>query len=357
MLFGFLDAIRVAFDGPDNINGIDRLTVTSRFSIIQPLPISYTARIEALPGVKRVAHLNWFGGFYQDQKNFFANFAARLPEWLDISSEVILPEAQREAFLKTRTGAITGETLAQRFGWKVGDKIPLQSTIFPKKDGDFVWEFDLVGIYKASEAKLRGIEQLLVFHYDYFDEARSFGQGTVGWYVVEVKDPSQSDQIAQAIDKLFVNSPDETKTQSEQQFQREFAKQVGDIGLIVSAIVAAVFFTLLLLTGNTMAQAIRERIPELAVLKTIGFTNRSVLLLVLGESVLLLVLGGVVGLAITQVALPVVGDVSQGQFDLVMEGQTWLLGIVLTFVIGIIVGLPPALRAMRLRIVDAMVEH
>jgi putative ABC transport system permease protein len=356
-LFGMLDAVRVAFNAPQGVSGIDRLVVASRFSIIQPLPYGDLVRIEKVPGVKDVAWANWFGGIYQDPKNFFANIAVSLPSYLDIYPDIVLPDAQKQAFLNTRTGAVVGESLARRFDWNIGDRIPLQATIFPRKNGGNIWTFDLVGIYHAAQPELRGIEQQLLFRYDYFDEGRQFGQGTVGWYIVEVNDPAEADRVAQAIDRLFANSADETKTQSEREFQLSFAKQIGDIGLIVTAIMGAVFFTLLLLTGNTMAQAIRERIPELAVLKTIGFTNRAVLILVLCESVLLLLLGGVAGLLLARLGLPLISAASSGQLDLVMPAQSWLLGVCLMLFIGIIVGLPPALRAMRLRIVDALAGH
>jgi putative ABC transport system permease protein len=356
-LFGMLDAVRVAFNAPQSVAGIDRLVVASRFSIIQPLPYGYLVRIEKVPGVKAVAYANWFGGVYQDPKNFFANIAVSLPSYLDIYPDIVLPEQQKQAFLTTRTGAVVGESLARRFGWKIGDRIPLQATIFPHRNGGNVWTFDLVGIYRAAQPELRGMEQQLLFRYDYFDEGRQSGQGTVGWYIVKVEDPAGADRVAQSIDHLFANSSDETKTQSEREFQLSFAKQIGDIGLIVTAIMGAVFFTLLLLTGNTMAQAIRERIPELAVLKTIGFTNRAVLLLVLSESVLLLSLGGLAGLLFARLGLPLISAASSGQLDLVMPVQSWLLGLCLMLLIGFIVGLPPALRAMRLRIVDALAGH
>lgn len=353
-LYGMLDSVRVAFNGPENINGVDRMVVASRFSIIESLPLSYQARLQAVPGVKLVAYADWFGGIYQEEKNFFANFAVEPEATLDMNPEIVLPPEQREAFLKTRTGAIVGESLAKRFGFKIGDKIPLRGTIYPNKDGTNNWTFDLVGIYHASEPKLRNVERQMMFRYDYFDEGRTFGQGTVGWYSIKIDDPAHADRIAQTIDKMFANSPDETKTDSERAFELSFAKQIGDIGLIVSAIMAAVFFTLLLLTGNTMAQAIRERIPELAVLKTIGFSNRTVLALVLGESTLLLALGGALGLVLTRLLLPVFARATDGRFDFPMPGQTWISGAALMLAFGLAVGLPPALRAMRLRIVDAL---
>jgi putative ABC transport system permease protein len=356
-LFGLLDAVRVAFNAPESMAGIDRLIVSSKFSIIQPLPYADFTRIQAVPGVQQVAYANWFGGIYRDPKNFFPNIAVSPRAFLDIHPEFVLPDAQKQAFLNTRTGAIVGEILANRFGWKLGDKIPLQATIFPNKDGSNNWEFNLVGIFHAAEPELQGIEQQLLFHYDYFDEARQFGQGTVGWYIVKVDDPAHANEVAQAIDHLFANSSDETKTQSEREFQLSFAKQIGDIGLIVTAIMGAVFFALLLLTGNTMAQAIRDRIPELAVLKTIGFANHTVLLIVLAESVFMVLLGGLGGMVTAKLMLPAMSAATGGQLTLPLTAKTWLLGAVLMLLLGVAVGLPPAVKAMRLKIVDALARR
>ncbi len=277
--------------------------------------------------------------------------------YLDLYPEFELPPEQRRAFLTTRTGAVVGEALTESYGWRVGDKIPLQATLYPNKDGTTGWLFDLVGIYRVTDPQLRGLERQLLFRYDYFDEGRTLGHGTVGWFVVRVEDPQRADQVAQAIDHQFENSTYETAARSERDFQRSFARQIGDIGLIVTAIMAAVFFTLVLLTGNTMGQAIRERIPELAVLKTLGFTNRFVLQLVVAEAILLLVTGGVLGLVLARLSLPVIRGASGGQLNVVMPAETWLIGLGLMVAIGLVVGLPPAVRAMRLRIVDALAER
>lgn len=353
-LFGLLDAVRIAFTAPQHVAGIDRLAVASRFSIIQPLPYAYLTRIQGVRGVRKVAYANWFGGVYQDPKNFFPTIAVSPQPFLDIHPEFAMPPEQQQAFVATRTGAIVGASLAERFGWKIGDRIPLQATIYPNKDGSNLWTLDLVGIFRAAQPELRGIERQLLFNYAYFDEAREFGQGTVGWYIVKVDDPAHVDQVALTIDNLFANSSDETKSQSERDFQLSFAKQLGDIGLIVTAIMGAVFFTLVLLTGNTMAQAIRDRIPELAVLKTIGFTHRLILLMVLAESILLLVLGALGGMLAARLSLPALNAASDGRFDMPIALQTWVAGLMLALLIGVAVGLPPALRAMRLRIVDAL---
>ena len=356
LLFGMLDATRAAFSSGDSVIGVDRLITSSRYSIIQSLPASLTTRIEAIPGVKSVGYANWFGGIYQDPKNFVLSFAVS-DNYIDIYQEIQLSPEQRKAYDSTRTGAIVGEPLAKRFGWKIGDKIPLQSTIFPQRNGDKTWPFDLVGIYTVAKGAANGTDQQFFFHHKYFQDANAFQSigTTVGWYTVKLTAAGEADRVAKAIDVLSANSDHETKTQTEQAFNASFAKQLGDIGLIVSAIMGAVFFTLILLTGNTMAQAVRERTNELAVLKTIGFSSRSVLCMVLAEGVLLLLLGGVIGLALAGILVPIVAKGSGGMLNLPPIGTpTWIVGIMLMLVIGALVGLLPAIRAMRLNIVDAL---
>ncbi|MFO1474481.1 MAG: FtsX-like permease family protein [Lysobacterales bacterium] len=354
LLFGMLDSVRVAFNTGGNLAGSKRLVVASRLSITQMLPYSLLSQIEAVPGVQRVAYAAWFGGIYRDPKNFFPNFSVS-PNYFDMYPEYVLPAAQKAAFAADRTGAIVGESLAKRNGWKLGDTVPLQATIFPQKDGSNAWPLKIDGIFTVKDAKRRGEENQLWFHWKYFDEANQYVNGRVGWYMVELADMNQADRVAQAIDAISANSDHETKTQTEQAFNQAFAKQFADIGLIVTAIMGAVFFTLLLLTGNTMAQAVRERIPELAVLKTIGFSNRSVLWLVLAESMLLVVLGGLIGLALAALLMPIVSAGSGGMIQLpTVLPQTWLLGLGLMLLIGAVVGALPALRAMRLNIVDAL---
>jgi putative ABC transport system permease protein len=353
LLFGMLDSVRVAFNSSANVEGYDRLITTSKLSITQSLPISLETQIAAMPGVANVSYGAWFGGIYQDRKNFFPNFAIG-PGFMQLYPEYVIAPEQLEAFESTRTGAIVGKALAEQFGWQIGDAIPLQATIFPTK-GSNDWTFKLVGIFTLADKKRQGEERQLMFNWTYFDEANDYIKGQVHWYVLDLTDASRSTQVALAIDALSENSDHETKTQTEQAFNQGFFKQFADVGLIVTAIMSAVFFTLLLLTGNTMAQAVRERIPELAVLKTIGFSNRTVLLLVLVEAVLLIVIGGAIGLTIASVLMPAVSAASSGVIQLgAVPTSTWLLGLGLMVVIGIVVGALPALRAMRLNIVDAL---
>ena len=353
LLFGMLDSVRVAFNSGGDVAGANRMVTMSRLSITQMLPYSLTEQVRAVPGVKQAAFAAWFGGIYRDPKNFFANFSVS-PNYLDLYPEFKLPPAQKKAWLDDQRGAIVGEALAKRHGWKVGDTIPLQATIFPTH-GSNDWQFTLRGIYSVSDPKQKAQENVLFFHWKYFDEANDYVKGRVGWFIVQPNKGASTDTIARAIDKLSANSDHETKTQSEQAFNQAFAKQFADIGLIVTAIMGAVFFTLLLLTGNTMAQAVRERIPELAVLKTIGFSDRSVLWLVLAESMLLVLLGGMAGLLIASAIVPGVSAASGGMIQLPgLLAETWVVGLVLMLAIGAGVGVLPALRGMRLNIVDAL---
>lgn len=356
LLFGLLDSVRTAFaNAGGSVAGVDRLITVSKVSFTMALPKSLLPRIEALPGVAEVSYANWFGGIYQDPKNFFPNQAVA-PNFLDLYPEWILPDEQRKAFKETRSGAVVGASLARKFNWKLGDRIPLQATIFPQKDGSNTWTFDLVGIFHARDPKLENQENVLFFNWDHFNEATLFGGGsTVGWYAIKLADRKQGDAVARAVDALSADSDHETKTQSEQAFTTALVSQFADIGLIVGAIMGAVFFTLVLLTGNTMAQAVRERVPELAILKTIGFSSRSILGLVLAEAVLLLLLGGAAGMALAGVVVGVVRAKLGNTIPLApLDAAIWLLGIALMAAIGLIVGALPAVRGMRLRIVDAL---
>jgi putative ABC transport system permease protein len=356
LLFGMLDAVRTSFDqAGQSANGAERLQTGSKLSFIQTLPQSLQAQIAQVPGVAAVTYANWFGGAYQDPHNQVFSFAVA-PNYLDLYPEAELDAVARKKFDATRTGAVVGEALAKRFHWKVGDKVPLQSTIFPNREGSKNWSFDIVGIMHAKDKKSGGFyDQMFLLHWKYFDETTPYNRGTVGWYVTRVSDVNQADRVAKAIDAISANSDHETRTQTEQAATANWMKQLADIGLIVGSIMGAVFFTLLLLSGNTMMQAVRERTSELAVLKTIGFSSRSVLAMVLAESVLLLLLGGVLGLGLATVLVPMLSAGSGGMLNLPGVGAgSWTLGLVLMVAIGLLVGALPALRAMRLNIVDAL---
>jgi putative ABC transport system permease protein len=352
LLFGLLVTIRTAFTLGVELAGQNRLVVMHKVSIIQLLPESYKGRLATVPGVELVTHNTWFGGIYREPANFFNQIALDPETYLQMYPEVQLPPDQIKAWLADRQGAIVGIDTARRFGWKVGDRIPIQGTIWrPKSGTGDTWEFNLVGIYDAPP----GFDKTsFFFRYDYLDENRTNALGTVGWYVVQIGDPSQSAEMAATLDGLFANSQAETKTTTERGFLDGFAKQIGDIGAIMVAILAVVLFVMLLVVTNTMVYAVRERTSELAVLKTLGFSNAGVVALVLAESVFLATLGGAVGLG-TAWLLVQSGDPTNGLLP------TWLLptralgvGAALMVGLGLVAGAAPAIAAMRLRIVDAL---
>jgi putative ABC transport system permease protein len=352
LLFGYLGAIRQGFSQGIDVAGLDRLIVRHKVSIIQLLPEAHEARIEQIDGVVNAVYQTWFGGIYQKPSNFFAQMPVEPAEYLAMYPEFQLPPEQREAWLKTRSGAIAGRGTAERFGWKVGDRIPINATVWTRKGGELTWEFDLVGIYDGAE-KGTDTTQFL-FRYDFFDESRQFGQGMVGWYTVRVADPDRAAEIAAAIDAEFANSPYETKAEPEGAFLQGFANQIGDIGFIMMSIIAAVFFTILLVAGNTMAYAVRERTNELAVLKAVGFTDSGVLGLVLGESLVLTALGGGAGLGLSWLLVSA-GDPTGGSLPVFyIPARDLATGFVLIIVMALVAGIMPALQARRLRIADAL---
>jgi len=351
VLFGFLCAIKQALVGGVELAGADRLIVRHKVSLIQLLPESYQARMARIPGVAATAHQTWFGGVYQDPKNFFMQCPVVPEEFMPMFPEFILPPEQMKAWLATRTGCIVGRNTAERFKLKIGDKIPITSPIWMRK----TWEFDIVGIFDGAK---KGTDTTsLFFRYDYFDEVRkgqNWGVGMVGWYTIRVKDPANAAEVAKLIDQEFENSPAETKTEPEGAFAQGFANQIGNIALIVAGILGAVFFTILLVTGSTMSQAVRERIGELGVLKAIGFTNGQVTALVLAESCLLTVIGGGLGLGLASVMIAQ-GDPTGGMMPLFhLPARDLALGLGISLALGLLTGIFPAQQAMRLRVAEAL---
>jgi putative ABC transport system permease protein len=352
-LFGVMAAVNLAFGMGVDVSGANRLVVIHKISLIMPLPVSYKERIATVPGVEALTHMNWFGGIYKEPKNFFAQMAVDTPTFFDLYPEYVVPPDQKKAWLADRSGAIVGRDLAERFGWKVGDKIPIQGTIYPRKDGTRLWTFNIDGLYEPGK---KGVDATqFFFHYDYLKEAAR-GADIVGWYTIRIADPARSGEISKRIDSLFANSPYETKTSTEKAFAQSFANQMGNIGAIVRYVVSAVLFGMLLVIGNTMAQSVRERTNELAVLKTLGFSNKLVLFLVIAESCLLALAGAGLGLLFSWgVLTPVVGMMMK-QFLPVFYIPGWgiVLGLGIALVLGLLTGLLPGIQAMRLRIVDAL---
>jgi putative ABC transport system permease protein len=355
LLFGLLCTIKEAFTAGVTTAGADRLIVRHKVSLIMTLPVTYGPRMEQIPGVASAVHWTWFNGIYQNEpKNFFGTFPVNPEPFLAMFPEYLLPEDQKQAWLKTRTGAIVGRSLAERFLWKIGDRVPLTSPIWPRK-GDDAWQFEIVGIYDGAK---KGTDTSgFFFRYDYFDEGRARGEGDVGWYVVRVKDPDRTVEVAKAIDAEFANSPYETKAEPEGAFAQGFVQQIGSVGTILIAILSAVFFTILLVAGNTMAQAVRERTEELGVLKALGFTNELVLALVLAESGLIAAVGGLAGLGAAWLVTARGSPVPAMLPVFYLPHQDLLIGVALVVALGVVTGILPAVQAMRLQIAGALRRH
>jgi len=353
LLFGLLQAVNVLFNAGVDFVGATRLVTQARVSFTQSLPMRQLPELEAIPGVARVMQQQWFGGVWQENTQLFT-FAVDPQRLHDVYPEWVMPEEQWQAFANTRTGMIVGRQLANQYGWKIGEKLPINSNIFPQKNGSKAWSFDLVGIYDGKDEEWQRQTNQVFINFAYFDEANQFGSGRAGIYVLKLTNPDLAKQVADVIDKKYENSPEETKTQTEKDFNLGFAKQIGDIGMIVRWILFAVFFTLLLVVGNTMAQSVRERIPELAVLKTLGFSDQSVLGFVLTEGLVICGLGGLIGLSIATLLGMAIQKNAGAVLPISVDWHVWSIGLIAMVMLGVVVGLLPALRAQRLKIVDAL---
>jgi putative ABC transport system permease protein len=350
-LFAFLAVVRGAFNRGADIAGADRLVTINRVSIIQPLPLAYRDKIQRIPGVKAVTHNNWFGGVYQEEKNFFPQYVIDVENQRQVISELVVPDDQWQNFVKDRQGAIAGAKTAKRFGWKIGDRIPIKNVSYGATG---TWEFILDGIYHAEHAG--GDESQFWFQWDYFEErVPATFKGNTGWYVVKLDSPDSAVSVANAIDSMTANSSFETKTETESAFAAGWVKQFGNIQFLIITIGTVVFFTLLLVTGNTMAISVRERIGELAVLKAIGFSDRWVLFFVLAESLTIAAFGGLLGLGLALLAIPALGAALNGMLPtLILSPEILSLGLVIALLVGVVSGLLPGVGAMRMRVVDAL---
>jgi putative ABC transport system permease protein len=347
-LFGLLATIKVAFSQGIDVAGADRLMVINKVSIIQPLPLPYRDRILRIPGVKQVTFANWFGGVYIDEKNFFPQFAVDPETYRSMYPEFVIPDDQWKAFREDKAGAIAGKITADKYHWKVGDRIPIKGTYLSG-----VFEFNLHGIYRGTRPQDDTTQ--FWFHWDYLNEKMPASyKNMIGWYTLRIENPDQAARVMKAIDETFANSPYETRAQTEKEMATSFAKQMGNIEFLILSIGAVVFFTLLLVTGNTMAIAVRERTAELAVLKTVGFPDWAVLMLVLAESVLVALLGGGLGIALAK-ALTLRGDPTNGFLPIFyLPGGQIATGVGVALLVGVIAGFLPAFSAMRLRVVEAL---
>lgn len=353
LIFGVLAGIQNGFDNIGGSAGENRLVTVNKINFTQPMPLAYISRIRAVDGVVRASHANWFGGYYQDPKNQVMTFAIDAESYLDVyASDIKLPADQRAAFLADRTGLLVGRKFADKNGWKIGDRIPLNSNIYTNKNtGKQSWEFTVVGI--MDPAREEASTDFALFHYEYFSESVTFGQNTIGYVILETADKSQNMKIAKTIDEMFANSPAETSTDTEKAFSQAFAAQLGNISLIITMVVGAAFVTILMIVGNTMVMAVRERTREIGVMKTLGFPSARIFKLVLGESVLLSALGALPALGLAALLLSILKK-SIGIPGLVLSPPYLLLGIAIMLGLGLITGLVPAWNALRLNIVTAL---
>jgi putative ABC transport system permease protein len=354
LMFGMLDALRTSLSMSVNLTGADRLIALSKVSIIDSFPVSHYEKTRAVEGVASVVHLNWFGGVYKEGTMQIPVFPMNVEEFFNVYPEVKITPEEFAAWKADRQGIVIGKVLADRYGWKKGDRIPIKSSIFRKTNNSDTWEFNVVAIYTV-ENSAGWDNQSAMFHYDYYNESLQFGRNEIGWMTIKVKDPNQSEAIAKRIDALFANSSDETKTGTEKAFTKQFMEQIGSIGKILISVVFAVFFTMLLVTANTMAQSVRERTNEIGVLKTLGFSAGAILRLVIGEALFLTIVGGLIGFGLAYLAVGGLQPTMKTYFPIFeIDSSTIITALVLMITLGVITGLWPAVSAMRLKITDAL---
>jgi putative ABC transport system permease protein len=353
-IFGVLASFGQAFNAGQDVAEADRLVVVNKINFTQPLPIAYFNRVRAIAGVRQVTHFNWFGGYYQDPKNFLIVMAVDPATYMELyGNDIDVPTDAQQAFKRERTGALVGEAMAKKWGWKTGDRVPVASNIFSQKSGSHTWDFDVVGVFAGKKPQID--TNFMVFQYDYFDETRSFGKDFIGWMALRTASPALNDGVIKTIDQLFANSSYETSTDTEKAFNKAFVAQFGNIALIVVLVVGAAFVTILMIVGNTMALSVRERTREIGVLKTLGFSGARILRMVLGEAVLLALIGGLPGLVLAAAFILAIRENLVGLVpQMRLTSEVALAGVALMLVLGIVTGLIPALSAMRLKIATAL---
>jgi putative ABC transport system permease protein len=354
LIFGVLAGFERAFNAGEDTAAADRLMVVNKINFTQPLPIAYYNRVRGVEGVRQVTHFNWFGGYYQEPKNFLIVMAVEPETYMQVyEDQVDIPTDARQAFVRERTGALVGETMLKKWGWKVGDRVPIMSNIFTQKSGSRTWDFTIVGTLTGRKPNVD--TNFMVFQYQYFNETQNLGRDFIGWLALNTTSSSSNDRVAKAIDQMFANSFHETSTDTEKAFNKAFAAQLGNIALMVALVVGAAFATILMIVGNTMAMAVRERTREIGVLKTLGFSGGRILRLVLGESMLLALLGGLPGIGLAALFAAAM-ETSVGNFipGFAVTPAIALTAVALMLGLGLATGLIPAINAMRLNIATAL---
>ena len=352
MIFGTLTAFQQAFDAGVDLAADDRLVVVNKINFTQTLPIAYANRVRGVEDVVAVTHLNWFGGYYQEPRNQFAMFAVDAENFLGVYDELVISDAERAAWIANRQGLIAGKSIAETFGWQTGDRIPVNSNIFSQRDGRTDWDFDVVAIYEGADPQTD--TNSVYFHYEYFNETQSFGGDFIGFMGVRTTDPARNEAVIQAIDDMFANSPAETETVPEKAFNKAFIEQIGNLSLILTSVVLAAFFVILVIVGNSMILSIRERTREIGVMKTLGFTSGRIFRMVLAESLLVALIGGVIGVLAAGLMVSLVNNAPIQLPVLVLGGSVWTQALIYVAVLGFITGIVPATNALRLNIITAL---
>lgn len=353
LIYGVLTTFQVAIDAGVELSADDRLVAVNKINFTQPLPISYVNRVKGIENITGVTHLNWFGGYFQDPQNVIVMFAVDEDTFLDVYSEIVLSEEEIANWMQNQQGLIAGKQIAERNGWSVGDRVPVNSNIFSQADGSSAWEFDVVGIYTGADEQAD--VNSVYFHYDYFNETQSFGGDFIGFMGIRTVDPSLNETVIKAVDDMFANTPFETETVPEKAFNQAFIEQIGNLSLILGSVVFAAFFIILVIVGNSMVLSIRERTGEIGVLKTLGFRSRRIFFMVLAESLLLALLAGALGLIATSAAVDMLNGLGVLQLPtLVLKKEIVLEAVAIMVALGLITGIIPAVNALRLNIITAL---
>lgn len=352
MIFGALTAFRQAIDAGVDLAADDRLVVVNKINFTQPLPIAYVHRVRAVEDVAAVTHFNWFGAYYQEPREVFAMFAVDAESFLDVYDEILISDAERAAWIGNRQGLIAGKSIARSFGWRVGERIPINSNIFSQRDGRTDWDFDVVALYEGAEPQTD--TSGVYFHYEYFNETQSFGRDAIGFIGLRTSGPERNEAVIEAIDELFVNSPAETETVPEKAFNKAFIEQIGNLSLILTSVILAAFFVILVIVGNSMMLSIRERTREIGVMKTLGFTAGRIFRMVLAESLLVALIGGLLGLTAAGLMVSLLNDAPIQLPPLMLGGSVWAQALLFAVALGFITGIVPAINALKLNIVTAL---
>lgn len=352
LIYGTLTAFEVAIESGVELSADDRLIAVNKINFTQPLPISYVNRVKAIPNITGVTHLNWFGGYFQDPQNQVITFAADAESFLTVYNELILTPEEERSWLANRQGLIAGKSIADRLGWKVGDRIPLNSNIFSQTTGGSTWEFDVAGIYTGAEEQTD--TNTVYFHYDYFNETQSFGRDFIGFMGIRTTDPELNETVIKAIDDQFANTPYETETVPEKAFNKAFIEQIGNLSLILGSVVFAAFFIILVIVGNSMVLAIRERTNEIGVLKTLGFQSSRIFIMVLAEALVLALVSGLLGLGASNMLLAVLSQAPIQLPPLILTDGIIINAVIIMMGLGFVTGIIPAVNALRLNIITAL---